>query len=124
MRSAAALAVMLAALSLAACEQKKPDDPAQSDPRAANPAKYDRDISDCREQVSEYMRKRRVIDDSRAGVFAGDRDRYGQGALPTQMQAYGETRSSDAMVADCMEAHGWSRASRQWWQKIGEPHTF
>ena len=124
MRAVTMLAVAMAAISLAACDQKKPDDPARPDPRAENPAKYDRDAADCRDQVDQAMRKRRLIDDSRAGVFEGDRDRFGQGALPAQMQAYGESRSSDSIMADCMEAHGWSRKDRAWWQKIGEPHTF
>lgn len=120
MRAVVALVGLVAAFGIAACEQKKPDDPA----RAANPAKYDHDVAECQAQVSEYMRKRRVIDDSRAGVFSGERDRYGQGALPAQMQAYGDQRSSDSIMADCMDALGWTRKNRQWWQKIGDPHTF
>ena len=58
-------------------------------------------------------------------VFRGDRDRYGQGALPEQMDAYSDSKSSDRVMSDCMEQRGWQSASGQgWWKKIGQPHTF
>jgi hypothetical protein len=65
------------------------------------------------------MKTRRNIDDSRREVFRGDYDRYGQGALPEQMAAYGDNRSSERMVASCMEQRGWPAAPKAWWQKIG-----
>lgn len=110
-------AAILAALLLSACDKPVPDE------RATNPEKYDRDASACRAQVDQEMRTRRLIDSSRRDVFSNDR--YGQGALPEQMDAYSDTKSSDRIMADCMGSRGWQASSSQaWWKKIGQPHTF
>ncbi len=114
-----AAAAILAALLLSGCGKPVPDQ------RAGNPEKYDRDASYCRTQVDEAMRTRRNVDDSRRDVFRGDRDRFGQGALPEQMDAYSDGKSSDRIMSDCMGARGWQSSSGQgWWSKVGQPHTF
>lgn len=114
-RAAAALAL---AVLLAACQQQQPA--AQSDPRqGANSDRYNRDRELCRAQVDDYMRTRRNIDDSRREVFRGDSDRYGQGALPEQMAAYGDTRSADRLISSCMESRGWPQPSKAWWERLG-----
>jgi hypothetical protein len=64
-----------------------------------------------------------MVDRTRRDVFADDRDRYGQGALPAQMDAYSDNKSADRLIASCMEARGWRQPSRQWWQKVG-PITY
>jgi hypothetical protein len=99
---------------LAACAQ-----PVETSKRDANPERYERDRSLCRKQVDEHMKTRRTIDDSRREVFAGQQDRYGVGALPTEMAAYGDTRTADRMMSRCMEARGWPQPSSNWWQRIG-----
>jgi hypothetical protein len=116
--------LVLASLLAAGCDDAH-DQKARADQRAANPAKYDSDSTTCRAQVDGYMRNRRAADDSRAGVFAGDRDRYGQGALPSQMEAYSDSRSTDSVMNDCMAARGWDEPHRTGFlSKIGQPHTF
>ena len=104
------------ALLLTACNQ--PDDA-----RARNPEKYDKDRSICTAQVDEDLKSRRMVDRTRRDVFADDRDRYGQGALPAQMDAYSDSKSADRLITSCMEARGWRQPSRQWWQKLG-PITY
>jgi len=112
-----AVAVALLALPLlilGACAQPPADDAR----RDAQPERYARDRDLCRAQVDEYMRTRRNIDDSRRDVFRGDDDRFGRGDLPRQMAAYGDTRTSDRMLADCMASRGWQQPQKQWWQKL------
>jgi hypothetical protein len=102
----------------AGCAQQQQS--GQSEPRqGANADRYNRDREACRGVVDDYMRTRRNIDDSRREVFQGDRDRYGQGALPDTMAAYGDSRSADKLIANCMENRGWPQPSKAWWQKIG-----
>lgn len=99
---------------LAGCSQ--PADQA----RAQNPQKYDRDRSDCAAQVKDYMKTRRNVDNSRRDVFQGQYDRYGDGALPAQMDAYSDTKADDRAMARCMEAKGWPQPdNRPWWERIG-----
>jgi hypothetical protein len=112
------VAALVAAFVLCGCNQPV------SDLRATNPEKYDRDASYCRGQVDEAMRTRRSVDDSRRDVFRGDRDRFGQGALPEQMDAYSDGKSSDRIMSDCMASRGWQAGRQDWWTKIGQPHTF
>jgi hypothetical protein len=104
--------VVLAFL-LTSCSQ------ASDDARARNPEKYDKDRSICAAQVDEDLKARRRVDSSRRDVFQGERDRYGQGALPAQMDAYSDAKSADRLIDNCMEARGWPQPNRQWWQKIG-----
>lgn len=106
--------VVVLTLLMAGCNQ-----PTGDEARAKNPEKYDRDRSLCAAQVNEDLKSRRMVDATRRDVFRDDRDRYGQGALPAQMDAYGDAKSSDRLVASCMAARGWPQPSRQWWQKIG-----
>jgi hypothetical protein len=113
--------VAMVCLSLvlpAACQRQQPE-ATDTSARASNPAKYDRDRDYCRAQTAEYMSSRRTVDDSRNEVFRGDRDRFGQGELPSQMSAYGDVRSSDRFMSDCMEARGWPQPAKSWWQRTG-----
>jgi hypothetical protein len=115
MRRGASAVVLV--LLLAACS---PQAPQQADSKSsADAAKYARDRELCRSTVDDYTKERRNIDDSRREVFRGDYDRYGQGALPETMAAYGDTRSSDRLIERCMEQRGWPAAPKPWWQKIG-----
>ena len=107
---------LLLALLLAACEPAAP----QTESRAtANPERYARDRDLCRGQVDQSMKTRRNVDDSRRDVFRGDYERYGQTTLPDQMAGYGDSRSADRLIANCMEARGWAQPPKGWWQKIG-----
>lgn len=101
---------------LSGCQQPQDDAAAQ---RAKNPERYDRDRQYCQAQTADYMSTRRTIDDSRNEVLRGDRDRFGQGALPAQMNDYGDDRSSDRFMSDCMEGRGWPQPARSWWQRTG-----
>ncbi len=114
LRRMPALAWAVAAL-LAACQQPE-NEHAE---RAVDSTRYDRDRQYCSAQVSERMTTRRTIDDSRNEIFRGDRDRFGHGELPSQMAAYGDSRSYDQFMSDCMAARGWSQPSKSWWQKLG-----
>jgi hypothetical protein len=113
-------ALALALLALAACDDRSAPDPRQT----ANPDKYARDRELCRAQVNEQMRNRRVAEDSSRAVFSGDTDRYGQGQMREQMANYGDTRTFDGMMGSCMESRGWSQPRKDWWQRLGTPHTF
>ena len=111
---------LAALLVLSACapqqQQAAPNDPRQG----ANADRYNRDRDACRSVVDDYMRRRRTIEDSRREVFQGERDRFGQGALPDTMAAYGDTRSADRLIANCMESRGWPQpAQKSWWQRFG-----
>ena len=64
-----------------------------------------------------------MADAGRRGTFSGERDRFGQGALPEQMDAYSDGKSSDRIMSECMAAQGWSKSAR-WYDKVGQPHTF
>jgi hypothetical protein len=114
-----ALIGIASALVLAACAQQ-PQQAAQSDPRTgANADRYNRDREVCRSTVDDYLRRRRNIDDSRRDVFRGNYERYGQTTLPDQMANYGDTRSADKLIANCMESRGWAQPSKSWWERIG-----
>jgi hypothetical protein len=113
-RKAAALCAAAAtALILAGCASPP------TDQRARNPAKYDRDHATCQAEVDEYVRSHRNADISRRGVFQDDRDRVGRGALPAEMDAYTDSRSTDRVMEDCMARLGWPQPHKQWWEKIG-----
>ena len=106
MRLASAL---LLVLLLAACDQQAQQQQQQADAKSnpANAERYARDRELCRSTVAEYMKERRNIDDSRREVYSGNYDRFGQGDLPRDMANYGELRTSDRLIASCMEARGW-----------------
>ena len=108
----AALAVLL----LGACAQEASPEAAK---REANPEKFAKDRDSCRVQVDEYMQTRRTVDDSRRDVYIGERERYGQTTLPSQMDGYGDSRNADRYMARCMEARGWPQPQKKWWQRIG-----
>jgi hypothetical protein len=108
---------LVSVLMLAGCAQQQA---AQNESRqSASPERYNRDREICRGVVDDYMRTRRNTDDSRREVFSGDYERYGQRTLPEQMANYGDSRSADKLIANCMESRGWPQPSKAWWQKIG-----
>ena len=110
-----AAAGLVAVLVLAGCAQQ--EQAGQSDPRTGpNADRYNRDREACRSTVDDYLRRRRNIDDSRRDVFRGNYERYGQTTLPDQMANYGDTRSADKLIANCMENRGWAQPSKPWWQ--------
>ena len=113
---------LLAILLLPACTFLQPDNPAPAGGAARDNASAEqiaRDREICRSTVAEYMKTRRNIDDSRREVFAGNYERYGQTTLPSQMANYGDSRSADKLIANCMESRDWPQPSKAWWQKIG-----
>ncbi|WIM13533.1 hypothetical protein [Enhydrobacter sp.] len=112
MRREALLGVALAFL-LTSCNQ-----PGAEDARARNPEKYDKDRSLCAAQVDEDTKARRRVDASRRDIFQDERNRYGQGALPQAMDNYSDAKSTDRLIANCMEARGWPKPSQQWWQRL------
>jgi hypothetical protein len=81
--------------------------------------RYDRDRELCRTQVAQQTKTRRNIDDSSREVFSGQYDRYGQGELRRDMANYGDMRSDDRLIANCMEARGWPQQQRPWFPKFG-----
>lgn len=110
MRGTTGCVALLATLLLSGCGPSVPD------ARASNPEKYDKDRGLCQAQVDDYMRSQRNVDQSRRDVFSGERDRFGQGSLPGQMDDYSDAKSTDRLMADCMEQRGWPKAPQQWWQ--------
>jgi len=115
----AIVAGLVAVLMLAGCAQEQQSPPQGEARRGANSDRYNRDREACRSAVDDHMRTRRNIDDSRREVFAGNYERYGQTTLPSQMANYGDNRSADKLIANCMESRGWPQPSKPWWQKIG-----
>jgi hypothetical protein len=111
MRGTTGCVALLATLILAGCGPSVPD------ARASNPEKYDKDHGLCQAQVDDYMRGQRNVDQSRRDVFSGERDRFGQGALPAEMDDYSDSKATDRMMADCMAQRGWPQPPQQWWQR-------
>lgn len=119
-RTVGLLAALAVGVALAGCDMLPSPPPPSAAKRDSNPTKYDNDRAACQAEVNDYMKTRRNIDDSRNDVFAGDRDRYGQGELPQRMADYSDTRSADRVMANCMEAHGWPQGTqgKTLWQKV------
>jgi hypothetical protein len=109
----------VAGLMLAGCAQQQQQGAQNESRQSANPDRYNRDRDICIGVVNDYMRTRRNIDDSRREVFSGNYERYGQTTLPDQMANYGDSRSADKLIANCMESRGWPQPQKAWWQKIG-----
>ena len=122
MKRFGALAIVV--LLLAGCEQPRSSTSASSGGDAGVSEKYGRDRELCRAQVDEYMRNRRVADDSRRDVFADQNQRYGTAQVQDQMASYGDTKNYDRVMGDCMAQRGWPQPKQDWWQKLGQPHTF
>ena len=76
------------------------------------------DESLCRAQVRKITAVRRDIDDARDGTFRGERERFGQTALPDTMAAMGDKSRTARTMESCMQARGWQPKS-QWWQRLG-----
>lgn len=122
MRKVGALAIVV--LLLAGCEQPGNSSASSSGRDASLGEKYGKDRDLCRAQVDEYMRNRRVADDTRRDVFNDQNQRYGTAQVQDQMANYGDTKNYDRVMGDCMAQRGWPAPKKDWWQRIGEPHTF
>jgi hypothetical protein len=116
--------LVLAVLALGACDTPQSSSPARADKDAISGEKYERDREACRSQANDYMRGRLLAEDTRRDVMRGENERYGRSEMTTQMANYGDTRTYDAAVGDCMQARGWPQQQKNWWQRIGQPHTF
>ncbi|MBS0548808.1 MAG: hypothetical protein JSR24_13725 [Proteobacteria bacterium] len=110
------MAALAAAVLLTGCQQPSSEPDARS---RGSSEKYARDRDQCQAQVDDYMRSRRRIDDSAAETFRGDTDRAGRDGLATQMSNYGDSRTSEKYMANCLEARGWPQQQKAWWQRIG-----
>lgn len=73
----------------------------------ANSEQFTADESQCRRQVRAQLSQQRDIDDQRRAVFSGERDRYGQQELYSDMANQGYKYSYERGMARCMEARGW-----------------
>jgi hypothetical protein len=111
-----AVAAILSVLLLAGCDQ--PGSGGADPAKAGNAERYARDRQTCQAQVDDQMRQRRTVDDSRRDVFSDNADRFGRSGLPDTMVSYGDTKSSDRMMARCMGSRGWAQPQKSWWQKI------
>jgi hypothetical protein len=111
---------LLAIVLLSACDRSP--SPAVDSDRSGRTGvaaeRYDRDRAACRAEVADQAKRRQNIDDSRREVFAGQYDRYGQGELRRDMNNYGDMKSEDRLIANCMEARGWPQ-KRTWFPKFG-----
>jgi hypothetical protein len=111
-----AIPVLLAGLAFGACDQQPSGG---ADPtKTSNAERYARDRQSCQAQVSQTVRTRRTIDDSRRDVFSDPIDRFGRSELPDTMAAYGDNKSADRLVERCLENRGWAQQQKPWWQKI------
>lgn len=108
----AAIAVLATALTLGACAAKDFTKEGASEEQFVN------DESLCRAQVRKMTIVQRNIDDSRQDTFRGDRERFGQTALPDAMSATAEQSRTGKLMENCMQARGWQPKS-QWWQRLG-----
>jgi hypothetical protein len=110
------LAILLAGLALAGCDQ--PASGGADPTKGTNAEKYARDRQACESQVDDHMKTRRAIDDSRRDVFSDNTDRFGRSALPDTMANYGDNKSSDRLVERCLQSRGWAKPQKSWWEKI------
>lgn len=112
---------LLALILLSACDRSP--NPMVDNDRSGRTGvaaeRYDRDRASCRSEVADQAKRRQNIDDSRREVFAGQYDRYGQGELRRDMNNYGDMKSEDRLIANCMEARGWPQQKRSWLPKFG-----
>lgn len=96
------LAVALAAAALAAgCAPK------DFSKQGADSEQFTKDEAQCRSQVRAQAQQQRNIEDQRRSVFSGERERYGQQDLYTDMANQGYKYNVERGMARCMEARGW-----------------
>lgn len=94
--------VLLAALAmLAACAPK------DFSKEGGTSEQFTKDEAQCRSQVRAQAQKERNIDDQRRAVFSGERERFGQQELYSDMSNQGYKYNVERMMARCMEARGW-----------------
>lgn len=95
------LVLLVAAAALAACAPK------DFSKDGGTSEQFTKDESQCRSQVRAQTRKERDLDDQRRSVFSGERERFGQQELYTDMANQGYRYTSERLMARCMEARGW-----------------
>ena len=80
-----------------------------------------RDEQQCRSQTRAQAETQRNIDDQRRATFSGERERFGQQDLYTDMDNQGYKYNLDRMVVRCMEARGWAPKYQNgltaWWNR-------
>lgn len=96
-----ALFLLMAAAALAACAPK------DFSKDGGTSEQFTRDEAQCKAQVRAQAQKERNIDDQRRSVFSGERERFGQQELYSDMANQGYRYNVERGVARCMEARGW-----------------
>lgn len=93
--------LLAAALAVSACA---PKNFAMDGKDAEQMAK---DEARCRSEVRARAQRERDIEDQRRAVFSGERERFGQQELYSDMANQGYRYNVERGVARCMEARGW-----------------
>ena len=96
-----ALVLLAAVAAIAACAPK------DFSKDGGTSEQFTRDEAQCKSQVRAQTRKERDIDDQRRSVFTGERERFGQQELYSDMANQGYRYTNERLVARCMEARGW-----------------
>lgn len=96
-----AIVLLMAAVAIAACA---PKDYAKD---GGTSEQFTKDEAQCRTQVRAQAQKERNIDDQRRAVFSGERERFGQQELYSDMSNQGYRYNVERMMTRCMEARGW-----------------
>jgi len=97
-----AIALVMAAAAMSACAPK------DFSKEGADAEQFTKDESLCRTQVRARAQQERNIDDQRRATFSGERERYGQQGLYSDMANQGYKYNYERMMANCMEARGWA----------------
>ena len=97
-----AIALVMAAAAMSACAPK------DFSKEGSVAEQFTKDESQCRSQVRAMAEQERNIDDQRRAVFSGERERYGQQGLYTDMANQGYKYNVQRLTARCMEARGWA----------------
>lgn len=96
-----ALALLAAAAAIGACAPK------DFSKDGGTSEQFTKDEAQCKAQVRAQAQKERDIDDQRRSVFSGERERFGQQELYSDMANQGYRYNVERGVARCMEARGW-----------------
>ena len=102
-------ASLLAVLLLAACSPQAPQDERQA-PRSMPKNTRDREI--CRSTVAEYTKDGATSTIRAARCSAATTTATARATCPRAMDAYGDNRSTDRLIARCMEQRGYPPPSK------------
>lgn len=97
-----AIALLVAAAATTACA------PRDFSKEGADAEQFTKDQSQCRTQVRARTQQDRDIDDQRRAIFSGERERFGQQELYSDMANQGYKYNYERLMARCMEARGWA----------------